>query len=111
MRHTVGGAQKVVTEQRRISSSTTRGLNFDWLQTKTVAPAFQGAKKQLQACLAQPRDVEMNIPRHQPEGLHRGKVADRIAAMRMHHQLRLRCRSGGEVENHRLVWSRLAIQG
>src|SRR6202047_4806275 len=54
MRQTVGGAQKVVTPQPVSASSRPRALKRDWLITKTVASAFQGAKKQLQACLAQP---------------------------------------------------------
>src|SRR6476660_2369919 len=56
MRHTVGGAQNVVTPQPVRASSRPRALKHDWLITKTVASAFHGAKKQLHACLAQPGD-------------------------------------------------------
>src|SRR6202035_3672980 len=56
MRHTVGGAQKVVTLARVIASSNFFALKRDGFGTKTVASAFQGAKKQLQACFAQPGD-------------------------------------------------------
>src|SRR6267142_5165334 len=53
-RHTVGGAQRVVTPQRPMVASNALASKRGWLTTNTVAPAFQGAKKQLQACLAQP---------------------------------------------------------
>src|SRR3954471_4826373 len=53
-RHTVGGAHSVVTPQRPIVASRPLASKRGWLTTNTVAPAFQGAKKQLHACLAQP---------------------------------------------------------
>src|ERR1700761_7110163 len=53
-RHTVGGAHSVVTPQRPMVDSSCLASKRGWLQMKMVAPAFQGAKKQLQACLAQP---------------------------------------------------------
>src|SRR5215471_20187964 len=53
-RHTVGGAHSVVTPQRAIVASKPLASKRGWLTTNTVAPAFHGAKKQLQACLAQP---------------------------------------------------------
>ena len=53
-RHTVGGAQSVVTPQRPMVANRPFASKRGWLTTNTVAPAFQGAKKQLQACLAQP---------------------------------------------------------
>src|SRR5262249_58572933 len=53
-RHTVGGAQKVVTLQRSSTPKSALALNGAWLTMSTVAPAFHGAKKVLQACLAQP---------------------------------------------------------
>jgi hypothetical protein len=53
-RHTVGGAQKVVTLQRSSTPKSALALNGAWLTISTVAPAFHGAKKVLQACLAQP---------------------------------------------------------
>src|ERR1700691_2187082 len=54
MRHTVGGAHSEVTLLAAILSSMSRALNRGWLAMNTVAPAFQGVKKQLQACFAQP---------------------------------------------------------
>ncbi len=54
MRQTVGGAQKVVTPERATMSRRPRALKRGWFTMKTVAAAFHGAKKQLQACLAQP---------------------------------------------------------
>ena len=56
MRQTVGGAQKVVTPQRSMASSSALASKRGWLTMNTVAPAFHGAKKQLQACFAQPGD-------------------------------------------------------
>src|SRR3954449_1300578 len=53
-RHTVGGAHSVVTPQRPMVASSPFASKRGWLTTNTVAPAFHGAKKQLQACLAQP---------------------------------------------------------
>src|SRR5947199_10629700 len=55
-RHTVGGAHSVVTPQRPMVASSPLASKRGWLTTNTVAPAFHGAKKQLQACLAQPGD-------------------------------------------------------
>src|SRR6267154_3197260 len=55
-RHTVGGAQRVVTPQRPMVASKALASKRCWLTTNAVAPAFQGAKKQLHACLAQPGD-------------------------------------------------------
>src|SRR5689334_11347300 len=54
MRHTVGGAQSVVTLCSVIASSMPRALKRAWLAMNTVEPAFHGAKKQLYSCLAQP---------------------------------------------------------
>src|ERR1700710_2614919 len=53
-RHTVGGAHSVLTPQRPMVASSPLASKRGWLTTNTVAPAFHGAKKQLQACLAQP---------------------------------------------------------
>src|ERR1700744_6786460 len=53
-RHTVGGAHSVVTPQRPMVASNPLASKRGWLTTNTVAPAFHGAKKQLQACLAHP---------------------------------------------------------
>src|ERR1019366_9611214 len=53
-RHTVGGAHSVVTSQREITSRVFLASNRAQLCTKMVAPAFHGAKKLLQACLAHP---------------------------------------------------------
>ena len=47
MRQTVGGAHSVVTAFATIASSMPRALKRGWLAMNTVAPAFQGAKKQL----------------------------------------------------------------
>jgi hypothetical protein len=44
----------VVTPQRPTVASKALASKRGWLTTNTVAPAFHGAKKQLQACLAQP---------------------------------------------------------
>src|ERR1700744_4106319 len=52
-RHTVGGAHSVVTPQRPMVASRPLASKRGWLTTNTVAPAFQGANRQLQACLAQ----------------------------------------------------------
>src|SRR5579864_549752 len=59
MRQTVGGAQNVFTPQAVNASSRPRALKRDWLITNTVASAFQGAKKQLHACLAQPGEERL----------------------------------------------------
>src|SRR5215468_11684426 len=53
-RHTVGGAHSVVTPQWPMIDNSPFASKRGWLTMKIVAPAFQGAKKQLQACLAQP---------------------------------------------------------
>ena len=56
IRHTVGGAQNVVTPQRAMVSSSAFALKRGWFSMKTQASAIHGVKKQLQACLAQPGD-------------------------------------------------------
>src|SRR5215213_4819927 len=53
-RQTVGGAQNVVTPQRNMASRRLLASKRGWLTANTVAPAFQGANTELQACLAQP---------------------------------------------------------
>src|SRR3954462_2049473 len=53
-RHTVGGAHRVVTPQRPMVASRPLASKRGWLTTNTVAPAFHGANRQLEACLAQP---------------------------------------------------------
>lgn len=54
MRHTVGGAQKVVTPWSTMAFSSGRAANGRWFSATTVASAFQGANSELQACFAQP---------------------------------------------------------
>ena len=54
IRHTVGGAQNVVTPQSPRAWSSPAALNRAWLRMRIVACAFHGAKKFDQACLAQP---------------------------------------------------------
>ena len=54
IRHTVGGAQNVVTPQRTIWSSSAGASKRAVVEDSTVASAFHGAKTLLQACLAQP---------------------------------------------------------
>src|SRR4029079_9994560 len=53
-RHTVGSAHRVVTRKRPMVAKSPLASKRGWLTTNTVAPAFHGANKQLQACLAQP---------------------------------------------------------
>ncbi len=47
IRQTVGGAQSVVTPPVAMASNIPRAAKRGWLAMNTVAPAFQGAKKQL----------------------------------------------------------------
>src|SRR5579859_6359874 len=54
IRHTVGGAQNVVTWQDPKAESNPAAENLPWFSTRIVAPAFHGAYTLLQACLAQP---------------------------------------------------------
>src|SRR5215510_7864732 len=89
-RHTVGGAQKVVTAQRSSTPSSALALNGAWLTISTVAPAFHGAKKVLHACLQHLlRAVERG--RHsadrQPGAVQRQGAAGRAGALRRHHLL------------------------
>jgi hypothetical protein len=51
------GAQSVVTPCRAMTPSASLASKRAQAWTKTVAAAFQGAKKQLQACLAQPGEL------------------------------------------------------
>src|SRR5689334_21015959 len=54
MRHTVGGAQKLVTPHRSIWAISASASKRGALELNTVASAFHGAKTLLHACLAQP---------------------------------------------------------
>jgi hypothetical protein len=54
IRHTVGGAQKLVTSHRSSTSSSAGAANRVKLKISTQAPAFHGANTLLHACLAQP---------------------------------------------------------
>ena len=56
IRHTVGGAQNVVTPTRPNTSSNPAASNRPWFKITIVAPAFQGANTLLQACFAHPGD-------------------------------------------------------
>ena len=57
IRHTVGGAQSVAMPALRAHSTVRCAEKRACSSTKMVAPAFQGAKKLLQACLAQPGEL------------------------------------------------------
>ena len=112
IRHTVGGAQKVVTPQRAMVSSRrarveapliddeNRGLRVP--RREETAPGMLGPARR--------RDVEMHVARPQPEPIHRRQVADRIALMAVQHELRRRRGAGGEIEQHRIVRPRLAVR-
>ena len=54
IRHTVGGAQKLVTSFSRNTSSSSPASNRAYDSTTIVASEIHGAKKHDQACLAQP---------------------------------------------------------
>ncbi len=56
IRKAVGGAKKVLIGKRSNMASVASGSNFlpRASQTKSAAPMFQGAKKQVQAAWAQP---------------------------------------------------------
>ena len=53
----VGGAQRVVTPKRTNRSSVLEGLNRVSFVARMHAPAFHGAKNELQACFAQPGEL------------------------------------------------------
>ena len=54
-------------------------------------------------------DVEMHVAGQQAEPVHRREMADRIGAVRVQHELGLRRRAGGEIEQHRIVGVGLAV--
>src|SRR4029078_9027632 len=56
IRHTVGGAQNVVTSCSRSCRSSVCGSKRAYLRTTIVASATHGAKKHDHACLAQPAE-------------------------------------------------------
>src|SRR6266536_2359067 len=55
-------------------------------------------------------DVHVHVALADAEPVHRGEVADRIARVRVEHELRLRGRAGGEVQEHRVVRVRVALR-
>ena len=78
---------------------------------RIVAPAFQGAKKLDQACLAQPGEemLRWTSPGLQAEPEHGREVADRIARVAVQHELGPRRRARGEIEQQRIVGRRRAV--
>jgi len=65
---------------------------------KMAAPAFHGAKKQLQACLAQP-----GVAGLQADPVHRRQMPHRVALVAVQHQLGLGRGARGEVQEQRVV--------
>jgi hypothetical protein len=57
IRHTVGGAQKLVTPARPICSRRPAASKRAWLWTNTVASAIHGAKKLDHECLPHPGEA------------------------------------------------------
>src|SRR5215469_10382920 len=77
----------------------------------TLAPAFNGAKKQLQACFAQPGDEMLRwmSPGRTPSQYIVERWPDWIALMAVQHEFWLRRRSGGEIEQQGVPRPRLVI--
>ena len=55
------------------------------------------------------RNIEMHVVGLQAEPVHRRQMADRIAGVRVHHQLRLRRGAGGEIEQQRVARPRRRV--
>ena len=112
MRHTVGGAQNVVTPQRAMVSSRPRALKRRWLTMKIVAPRVPRREEAAPGVLgpARRRDVQMHVARPQADPIHRRQMADRIALVTVQDELRLRRRAGGEIKQQRIVGARFAVR-
>ena len=112
IRHTVGGAQSVVT---RCATSVSRtrlrveaGVVVDEDRGARVPRREEAAPRVLRP--ARRADVPVHVAFTEPDPVHGGEVADRVAAVRVQHHLRLRRRAGREVEEKRVVAVRLPIR-
>ena len=112
MRQTVGGAHNVVTLLAAIVSSRRAGVEAalvgdehrgaDIPRREEAAPGvFRPARR---------RHVQVDVAGQQPQPVHRRQMPDRIGPVRVQHQLRLRRRAGGEIQQQRIVRIRLAIR-
>ena len=78
----------------------------------TVAPAFHGAKKQLQACLAHPGEemFRCTSPGCKPSQYIVDRWPTGYETVRVQHQLRLGGRARGEIQQQRVVGRGRAIR-
>ena len=111
MRHTVGGAQIVVTlcsrdriqhaarVEPRLVGDEHGGAGVPWREEATVGvlrPAGRG-------------NVQVHVARLQADPVHRDQMTDRIALVAVLYQLRPRRGARGEIQQHRIGGARLAI--
>ena len=75
-------------------------------------PGVEGGEEARPGVLGPPRraDVHVDVPLPDPDPVHGGEVADRVAALGVQHELRLRGGPAREVEQHRVVDVGLAVR-
>ena len=86
IRHTVGGAQSVVTPWRTSARRAGRGVEARRsCRGRRVASAFHGREEAAPRVLGPARrgDVEVHVAGLQPDPVHRRQVADRVALVRV----------------------------
>ena len=112
MRHTVGGAHSVVTLLAAIVSSIVRALNAALVGDEHRRAGVPGREETAPGVLRPTGrgDVQMDVAGQQAEHVHRREMPHRIGAVRMQHQLRLRGRAGGEIEQQRIVGVGFAVR-
>ena len=111
IRHTVGGAQSVVTlfSRDRIQHATR-------VEPRLIGDEHggTGVPRREEAAIGVLRpagrgNVQVHVARLQADPVHGDQVADRIALVAVLHQLRPRRGAGGEIQQHRIGGPRLAI--
>ena len=110
MRHTVGGAQKVVTLVR--DDRVERGSRLEFPGERNDRRARVPGREHARPGVLRPAgrgDVEMHVARLQAEAVHGRQMPDRIARVGVLDELRARRRAGGEIEQHRVVGPRRPV--
>ena len=103
-RHTVGGAQKVVTAQRS-STQQRLGVEGRLVDHEDRGAGVPGREEGAPGVLgpAGRGDVDVHVARLQAEPVHGRQRAHGVAAMAVPHQLRLGGGARGEIEQERIV--------
>ena len=101
-------AATLVATEARIRAAAARGAQVICLKELFNAPYFCKKLDPSRFDLAEPV-AGPTVARLQSDPEHRRQVADRIALVRVQHELGLGCRAGGEVQQQRIGCVRRAV--